>query len=120
MQRLFSTFPNSAPGASLLLLRFCAGAQLLLEGLRSLLSEPGWIAHGLGWVQLLTGSLLIAGLWTPAMGVCAALLGIGSAFLDGRWELHIVQASIALGLVGLGPGAWSIDARLYGRKHIDV
>ena len=120
MQRLFSTFPNSVPGAGLLLLRFCAGGQLLLEGLRYVSNHASWTAQGLGFAQLLTGSLLILGWWTPAASACAALLAIGLALSDSRWELHIAQASIALGLLALGPGAWSIDARLYGRKHIDI
>jgi putative oxidoreductase len=120
MQRLFSTFPNSAPGAGLLFLRFCGGGQLILEGLQYVSSHASWAAHGLGFAQLLTGSLLILGWWTPAASACAALLGIGVALSDSRWELHIAQAGIALGLLALGPGAWSIDGRLYGRKHIDI
>jgi putative oxidoreductase len=120
MQRLFSTFPDSAPGAGLLLLRFCAGAQLILERLQHAFNQASWSAQGVGLAQLLTGSLLILGWWTPAAGACAALLGIGLALSDNRWELHIAQACIALGLLALGPGAWSIDARLYGRKHIDI
>jgi uncharacterized membrane protein YphA (DoxX/SURF4 family) len=120
MQRLFSTFPNSAPGAGLLLLRFCGGGQLILEGLQYVSSHASWAAHGLGFAQLLTGSLLILGLWTPAASACIALLVIGLALSDNRWELHTAQAGIALGLLALGPGAWSIDARLYGRKHIDI
>jgi putative oxidoreductase len=120
MQRLFSTFPNSVPGAGLLLLRFCAGGQLILEGLRYASSHASWSAHGLGFAQLLTASLLILGWWTPAASACVALLAIGLALSDNRWELHIAQAGIALGLLALGPGAWSIDARLYGRKHIDI
>jgi putative oxidoreductase len=114
MQRLFSTFPNSAPGAGLLLLRLCAGGQLILERLQHTFNLASWTAEGL------TGSLLILGWWTPAASACAALLGIGLALSDNRWELHIAQAGIALGLLALGPGAWSIDARLYGRKHIDI
>jgi len=120
MQRLFSTFPDSAPGAGLLLLRFCGGGQLILEGLQYLSSHASWSAHALGIAQMLTGSLLILGWWTPAATACAALLAIGLAVSDNRWELHIAQAGIAVGLLALGPGAWSIDARLYGRKHIDI
>jgi putative oxidoreductase len=120
MQRLFSTFPDSAPGAGLLLLRFCGGGQLILEGLQYVSNHASWIAQTRGIAQLLTGSLLILGWWTPAAGACAALLATGLALSDNRWELHIAQAAIALGLVALGPGAWSIDARLYGRKQIDI
>jgi putative oxidoreductase len=104
----------------LLLLRLCGGGQLILEGLQCVSSHASWAAHSLGFAQLLTGSLLILGRWTPATSACAALLGIGVALSDNRWELHIAQAGIALGLLALGPGAWSIDARLYGRKHIDI
>jgi putative oxidoreductase len=120
MQRLFSTFPNSAPGAGLLLLRLCGGGQLILTGLQYVSSHASWAAHGLGIAQVLTGSLLILGWWTPAASAFAALLVVGFALSDSRWDLHIAQAGIALGLLALGPGAWSIDARLYGRKHIDI
>jgi uncharacterized membrane protein YphA (DoxX/SURF4 family) len=120
MQRLFSTFPNSAPGAGLLLLRLCGGGQLILESLQYVSSHASWIAQTRGIAQLLTGSLLILGWWTPAASACAALLAIGLALSDNCWEQHTAQAGIALGLLALGPGAWSIDARLYGRKHIDI
>jgi putative oxidoreductase len=120
MQRLFSTFPDSAPGAGLLLLRLCGGGQLILEGLQYVSSHASWIAQTVGFAQLLTGSLLILGWWTPAASACAGLLGIGLALADRDWALHIAQAGIALGLLALGPGAWSIDARLYGRKHINI
>ena len=103
-----------------MLLRLCAGGQLILERLQHTFNLASWTALGLGFVQLLTGSLLILGWWTPAASACAALLGIGLALSDNRWELHIAQAGIALSLLALGPGAWSIDARLYGRKHIDI
>jgi putative oxidoreductase len=120
MQRLFSTFPNSAPGAGLLLLRFCAGGQLILEGVRQLFDHAAWTVQGLGFAQLVAGCLLILGWLTPLASPCAALLVIGLALSDDRWELHTAQAGISLGLLALGPGAWSVDARLYGRKHIDV
>ena len=104
----------------MLLLRCCAGVQLILEGLRQLFDHAAWTAHGLGFAQLLTACLLIVGWLTPVAGPCAALLVIGLAMSDNLWELHIAQAGIALGLLALGPGAWSLDARRYGRKHIDV
>jgi len=120
IQRLFSTFPNAAPGAGLLLLRFCAGGLLIWEFLQHAFNPASWTAQGVGFAQLLTGGLLILGCWTPAASTCAAVLSIGLALTDNRWELHIAQAGIALGLLALGPGAWSIDARRYGRKQIDI
>ena len=104
----------------MLLLRLCGGGQLILEGLQYVSSHASWIAQTVGFAQLLTGSLLILGWWTPAASACAGLLGIGLALADRDWALHIAQAGIALGLLALGPGAWSIDARLYGRKHINI
>jgi len=120
MQRLFSTFPDSAPGAGLLLLRFCAGAQLILDGLRQLSEHGAWTADSLGFTQLLTACLLLVGWLTPLAAPCAALLVVGLAMSDHRWELHTAQAGIALALLALGPGAWSVDARRYGRKYIDI
>jgi hypothetical protein len=32
----------------------------------------------------------------------------------------VTDALIGMSLVMLGPGSWSIDARLYGRKRIDL
>ena len=34
--------------------------------------------------------------------------------------IPIMLATLAATLAMLGPGAWSIDARLFGRKHIDI
>ena len=93
---------------------------MILERLQHAFNYASWTAQGLGFAQLLIGSLLILGWLTPAASACAALLAFALALSDSRWELHIAQAGIALALVGLGPGAWSIDARLYGRKHIDI
>lgn len=69
-----------------------------------------------------SGIFLLAGLWTPVFGVLAALSQIWIAFAsysqqgDQIWPifLAILAASIAM----LGPGAWSIDARLFGRKRV--
>lgn len=64
---------------------------------------------------------MIAGLWTPAVGAVIALAeGVLAALLhlhskDDPWS-HGVLAVLAVGLAMLGPGAWSIDARLFGRK----
>jgi uncharacterized membrane protein YphA (DoxX/SURF4 family) len=34
--------------------------------------------------------------------------------------MYLAAALMGLGLALLGPGAWSIDARLYGRKRIHL
>jgi uncharacterized membrane protein YphA (DoxX/SURF4 family) len=70
------------------------------------------------------GIFLLAGLWTPAMGVLIALnevsiaLFLSSAYREDTW-IHVFLAVIAASVAMLGPGAWSMDARLYGRKRFD-
>jgi putative oxidoreductase len=34
--------------------------------------------------------------------------------------IPIILATLGATLAMVGPGAWSIDARLFGRKHIDI
>jgi uncharacterized membrane protein YphA (DoxX/SURF4 family) len=126
LQRLFSTFPNSWPGVGLLLLRSCLGIALIYFGIADLgaqPSEPVTFAQDL--VAAAGGVFLLTGLWTPVMGGLVALeelwkvLGLhrppGESAL-----IHIVLAVLAVSLAMLGPGAWSTDARLFGRKRFDI
>ncbi len=118
MQRLFSTFASGWPGVGLLLQR-CLTAALLVRfgiggvsGAFSFASIPSVIAA-------CASVLLLVGLWTPFVGFFIAVL-------EG-W-IAVTQASdptipVVLAVLGgtaamIGPGAWSIDARLFGRKHI--
>ncbi len=66
-------------------------------------------------------ALLLVGFLTPLAGMLVAVA-------EG-WILCLSAAdpvsSVTLGALGatlamIGPGAWSIDARLFGRRHIDV
>jgi len=58
-------------------------------------------------------------------GALAAIVKVWIAFL--RFSSHsgdpwiaITQVVLGAILAMVGPGAWSIDARLFGRKHIDL
>ena len=131
MQRAFSTFPDGLPGAGLLLLRGAAGVALLVQG-AAYLSD--W--RGLGFpalaVALLTvssGALLLVGYLTPFAGILAGLLCVGSAFswfpaptlelFGGKLSAALATVIVAA-LVCLGPGAFSLDARLFGRREIII
>jgi uncharacterized membrane protein YphA (DoxX/SURF4 family) len=76
------------------------------------------------WIRLfscLAGALILAGFWTPLAAWCESILQGVLAFSGGAFEsTHLILALISVSLVMLGPGSWSIDARLYGRKRIDV
>ena len=127
MQRLFVTFPDGWPGIGLLWLRLVVGAALAAQGTTYL---GGFLEAGLGvWaivsVALIGGLCLIGGLFTPAAGVMAIvgtlLVATGpihesQLFFRSQGSLLIAAATISIML--LGPGAYSIDARLFGRREI--
>ena len=75
-------------------------------------------------LQLLTAAcsaLLIIGLWTPIAGVFMALCELTFlVFTFSGASMHIALAALAAALAMLGPGAWSVDARLFGRKRIRI
>ena len=67
------------------------------------------------------GILLLVGLWTPAGGLLVTIveLWVVLSHVDNPLVplmLAILGASLAM----TGPGAWSVDARLIGRKHIET
>jgi uncharacterized membrane protein YphA (DoxX/SURF4 family) len=76
-------------------------------------------------VEAVGGTLLLAGLWTPVTGTFVAIDELSIAFSvhsspqDRQW-IHILLAVLTAGIAMLGPGAWSIDARLFGRKRFDI
>jgi putative oxidoreductase len=75
-------------------------------------------------LQLVTagaGALLLVGLWTPVAGVLMAVAELGLAFSRPAdpW-MHVLFAGLGASLAMLGPGAWSVDARLFGRKRIQI
>ena len=69
--------------------------------------------------------VLLAGLWTRQTAVVIAIyeLWIGfSAFFapTGEQWIHILLAALSASVAMLGPGAWSIDGRRFGRKVFDI
>ncbi len=118
MQRLFSTFAAGWPGIGLLIQRFLIGAILL----RGAFLRPSASSHlAMIVLQLIVSVFLIIGLGTPYIGLLVAatqlwLIFSGSADL---WTAIII-CGLGLSLAMIGPGAWSMDARFFGRKHIEV
>jgi uncharacterized membrane protein YphA (DoxX/SURF4 family) len=66
-----------------------------------------------------SAALILIGLWTPIAGGAAALAEVAEALAGAPGLLtHVFVIGIVASVVLLGPGAWSIDAYLYGRKRV--
>jgi uncharacterized membrane protein YphA (DoxX/SURF4 family) len=124
VQRLFSGFANGWPGTGLLLLRLLTSFALIYFGIASLRETPPLATIVLQIIGIGAGILLLIGLWTPVAGALAAIVKVWIAFSryfshSGDPWIPIVQAVLGAVVAMVGPGAWSIDARLFGRKRID-
>src|SRR5215469_16299746 len=105
----------------MLLLRLAAGSALIYNGIVALAKGASFAPTTLHALSILLGVLLLAGLWTPiaATLVVVATLSGAAAHQGSRPQL-ISTAIMAAALALLGPGAWSVDAWLYGWKQIKI
>ena len=98
-------------------MRAATGAALIVQGLTKL--RTGVV--GLDVLAVAVGVLLLLGLWTPIAGTVVALIASWKIIsqVGDLWG-NIFLGTLGAGLALLGPGAWSVDARLFGWKLIDV
>ena len=114
-------FPGGWPGAGLLVLRLAAAIPLIIGGGVAVRDAPQLVLHAVYFATIGVGILLLAGLWTPVAGALQAIIEVWIFFSRGDGaNLHLLLAALGVSLVMLGPGAWSVDARLFGRKRIDI
>jgi putative oxidoreductase len=77
-----------------------------------------------GFFQLFiatAGLLLIIGLWTPVVATVMVLLQLWRIISrHGDPASDILLCALAFAIALLGPGAWSVDARLFGWKRIEI
>ena len=121
MRRLFSSFADGWPGVGLLGMRLVAGTVLIARGVATLWTGPPLEAVSAEIVAMIAGVFLIAGLWTPVSGSALALVQMWSLLMRrGDPWASILLGTLGAALALLGPGAWSVDARRFGWKRMDI
>ena len=89
------------------------GATHLPETTRLALGVPHLVAA-------VAGTLLLLGLWTPVAGITIAMVEVWIFLASlGNSLAAIMLAGLGATVAMIGPGLWSIDARIYGRKYIE-
>jgi uncharacterized membrane protein YphA (DoxX/SURF4 family) len=117
VQRLFSMFPTGLPGIALLLLRVVVAATFLLDG------TANWTLISSAWILVLYVSIaadLCAGALTPYFAILIIILDLWAFHsANGKDLFHLAISILISGIVALlGPGAYSVDARVFGRRLI--
>ena len=111
-------------------MRAVLGIALVVEGGTYFL-EPS--ATPIAWIVgvpvLVSGGLIAVGLFTPFVAIVAAVDLVGLAvsaiprptpnFFDSQSAL-IFGLAIAVAIIGVGPGRFSIDAHVFGRREIII
>jgi putative oxidoreductase len=129
MERLYSQYPGGVVGLALLLLRIVIGSWLTRDGVyRWIMRSPA----GESTLQIVIGILLapmailiVFGLRTSFVMIAGAVLllasELSSRVSDGRSGFCLLlQVCLCASVALLGPGGYSLDARLSGWKSIDI
>jgi putative oxidoreductase len=121
LQRLYSTFAGGWPGVGLLIQRVVGAIVLVRFCVIHLTDSPFSTSMIPYIIGACTGMLFLVGLWTPFVGtlIAVAELWIAVSHFSDPW-VPIILATLGGTGAMLGPGAFSVDARLFGRRHLDV
>jgi uncharacterized membrane protein YphA (DoxX/SURF4 family) len=101
-------------------MRLSAGMAVIVQGVLALLAGPPPVTFLFQAFSIGLGLLLLAGLWTPVAGALVATEALWNVFTSGHPWHWIMLATLGAALALIGPGAWSIDARLFGWKRLEI
>ena len=102
-------------------MRLITGVALIAHGVTRLLASPMIESTILLVLAIGAGLLLLAGLWTPIAGTLVVIIEVWTVFSrSGDPWICVLLGTIGAALAMLGPGAFSVDARLFGWKRIDL
>jgi len=134
---LYRGDPGNAASFALLLIRLIAGLAFMRHGFTKIQDPFGWMGQaskmphvlqalaavsefggGLGWILGLLVPVASLGILSTMSVAVRTHLGRGQPFVGkgGSYELALVFASIAILFLSMGPGRYSLDAALFGRK----
>jgi uncharacterized membrane protein YphA (DoxX/SURF4 family) len=114
-------FPNGWPGRGLLLLRVVACSLTAYEGIAAAFAPIPYAVVMQQIIAMICAFLLLIGLATPLAAIALSLCEVWVVFSNrAQWPVAVALGGVAFALAMLGPGSISIDARLFGRKRIDL
>ena len=120
MQRLYSTFPDALPGFGLLVLRLSLAIGALKLGFAGA-SPAAYAAMSLVTVIAAVMAIAVAlGIGTPIAASVLSLTIAYEASIGEQVSLSWALVGVGVSLVLIGPGAWSIDALIFGRRKISI
>ena len=131
LQKLFSSFPEGWPGIGLVFLRLAVGVNAMICAIDALVGPTShtMIVWAIESLAVAVGAAIVVGFLTPAAsavttvgylmtGVAPSLMTEANNHISALTAFNL--AAISAALVLLGPGAFSFDARLFGRREIII
>ena len=111
-------FPTGLVGVALLVLRVSIATSMLIH------AADRWAQVTSCWMTIgfaLTALPLCLGLFTPYVAVFAGVLQFLALMSDGGNRPQVITSMVDSGVLSvLGPGAYSIDSRLFGRRLLEL